>query len=133
MSGADIVSKEPGLFGQSVCGKIWPWGKEYRPELCNGNSTDTVETGNYPDGASVFGCLDMSGNTWEWTESECENRHTRYAVLKGGSYFIASGSIKYTASGAQPCAAREKMILMAPSMDRCSTIGFRCVKDVEVK
>ena len=122
----------------------WPWGKDYDPGLCNGPDTtgqdnekcesvfgDTTPVDVYPDGASPFGCLDMSGNVWEWTESERDDGHTRYAVLKGGSYFRASGSRYYMAGGAQPCNRHSVMLLMYPGLDRCSTIGFRCVKDLQ--
>ena len=32
-------------------------------------------------------------------------------------------------SGPQPLNAHAKFLLMWPGLDRCATIGFRCVKD----
>jgi gamma-glutamyl hercynylcysteine S-oxide synthase len=139
---------------QGTDGRLWPWGNdpdgpdkrvyvwqrndrryEYgnRPDLakCNSHSDDTTPVGRYPAGASPFGVLDMAGNVWEWTESERDDGHTRYAIVRGGSFAVIEGSIWYLASGAQPCDTHEKMLLMYPGLDRCETIGFRCVKDVE--
>jgi len=107
----------------------WPWGNEFDPSLCNGDSDDTTPVDNYPEGASPFGCLDMSGNVWEWTESERDDGHTRYAIVRGGSYLVVKGSMWYTSVGAQACNTHEKLPLMYPGLDRCLNIGFRCVKD----
>ncbi len=46
------------------------WGDENpTPALCNfGNHFwNTTPVGSFPDGASAYGCLDMTGNVWEWT------------------------------------------------------------------
>ncbi|MEM7532812.1 MAG: SUMF1/EgtB/PvdO family nonheme iron enzyme [Chloroflexota bacterium] len=109
---------------------VWPWGDRFDPSLCNSGTDDTTPVDQFPGGVSATGCLDMAGNVWEWTESERTDGHTRYAIIKGGSYLKVEGSIWYNASGAQPNDCHEKILLMYPGIDRCSTIGFRCVKDV---
>jgi formylglycine-generating enzyme required for sulfatase activity len=115
---------------QGTDGRTWPWGDEFDAAKCNGDSADTTSVERYAGGASPFGCLDMAGNVWEWTESERNDGHTRYAILKSGSHFVVKGSRWYVAVGAQPCTAHQKMLLLYPGLDRCATIGFRCVKDL---
>ena len=48
------------------------WGDE-RPStrLCNFDNRfwGTTPVGSFPEGASARGCLDMTGNVWEWTSS----------------------------------------------------------------
>jgi formylglycine-generating enzyme required for sulfatase activity len=50
----------------------FPWGDEAPgPTRANRLGTDdghdyTSPVGSYPEGASPYGCLDMSGNVWEW-------------------------------------------------------------------
>ena len=109
---------------------VWPWGDGFDPSLCNSGSGGTTPVDRFPGGASQFGCLDLAGNVWEWTESERDDGHTRYAIIRGGSYLKVEGSIWYNASGAQPNDCHEKILLMYPGLDRCGTVGFRCVKDV---
>ena len=105
----------------------WPWGHSFDPAKCNGDSDSTTPVSAYPEGASAWGCLDMSGNTWEWTESERDDGHMRYVMVRGGCYARVTGSIWYTASGAQPCGVHEKVPLLGGGIDRLATVGFRCV------
>jgi len=67
------------------------------------------------------------GRVWEWTESERDDGHTRFLMLRGGSSFRAEGSIWYFPGGPQPIETHAKFIRLYPGLDRCSTIGFRCV------
>ena len=84
----------------------------------------------FPEGRSPFGCYDMCGNTWQWTESERSNDgRTRFCFVRGGSFFRPRGSAWYTDGGPLPCNRAAKILLMWPGLDRCSTIGFRCVVD----
>ena len=109
----------------------YPWGDEMLPSRCNGGETGaTTPVTAFPLGRSPFGCYDMCGNTWEWTESERSDGRTRFCILKGGSFYQAKGSEWYADGGPQACGFAHKFLLMWPGIDRCSTIGFRCAADL---
>ena len=111
--------------------RVYPWGDEMRPDVCNnGRAQDATAVKEFPAGRSSFGCYDMCGNVWHWTESERSDGRTRFCILKGGSWFKAKGSIWYADGGPLPCRFASKFLLMWPGLDRCSTIGFRCVVDL---
>lgn len=67
---------------------------------------------------------------WEWTESEISDGHTRSLVLKGGAAYRARGSEWYADGGLYPPDWCAKFIRLGPALDRCATIGFRCVTDL---
>lgn len=56
----------------------YPWGDEppghkgvWRANCVNEpqyGERSPAPVGNYPEGASAYGCLDMAGNVWEWCE-----------------------------------------------------------------
>jgi formylglycine-generating enzyme required for sulfatase activity len=112
-------------------GRTYPWGGEWKKGLCNdGKSGRTMRVTAFPDGRSPFGCYDMCGNVWEWTESERSDGRTRFCIIRGGSFYKAEGSFWYADGGPQPCNFAAKFILIWPGLDRCATIGFRCVVDI---
>jgi formylglycine-generating enzyme required for sulfatase activity len=52
--------------------RLFPWGDRWREFQCNSAELgleDTTPIGVFAQGASPYGCLDMSGNIWEWTRS----------------------------------------------------------------
>ena len=84
-------------------GRQYPWGSnEYRPGYANiderTNDTgphylqSTSAVGLYPQGASPYGLLDLSGNVWEWCLNEYDNpgniqtSGSETRVLRGGSW-----------------------------------------------
>jgi formylglycine-generating enzyme required for sulfatase activity len=116
---------------QGTDGRNYPWGNEVDPARCNaGQTPGTTSVTAFPAGRSPCGCYDMSGNVWQWTESERSDGRTRFCILRGGSWFTAKGSGWYADGGPRPVNFAAKFLLMWPGLDRCSTIGFRCVADL---
>ena len=112
--------------------RLYPWGNEWKPAAVPApdkgrtlRAPDNVDA--HPEGASPFQVMDSVGNVWQWTD-EYEDSHTRYAVLRGGSTYQPQGSNWYFPQ-AYRLDQQGKYLLMAPSLDRSGTVGFRCVVD----
>jgi formylglycine-generating enzyme required for sulfatase activity len=105
----------------------FPWGNEDVPSRRNGGpSGSTTPVAAFPDGRSPFGLYDCCGNVWEMTDSEHTDGRNRFAMLKGGCFYQAKGSIWYFDGGPQPNQYAAKQLLIWPGLDRCATVGFRC-------
>ncbi len=117
---------------QGSDGRLYPWGNDWDPAAIS-----TPEKGRtmrapsnvdaYPKGASPSGAMDLVGNVWQWTD-EYQDVHTRAAIVRGGSYYQPQGTRWYFPPTYR-LDEHGKYLLMAPSIDRAGTIGFRCVKD----
>lgn len=131
-AGKRLPAEEEWQFAaQGPEGRRYPWGNELLPGRCNsGEGGGTTGVAAFPEGRSPFGIYDLCGNVWEWTESERSDGRTRFAILKGGSYYQAKGSDWYFDGGPRPNDFAAKMLLLWPGLDRCATIGFRCAADL---
>ncbi len=75
-------------------GRQYPWGDEFDEKRCNAKESDigrTTPVTQYPNGASPYGVLDMSGNVWEWCltawgEDKVNINGNSHRVLRGGSW-----------------------------------------------
>ena len=133
-------------------GRRYPWGDDWRTGIANigvkaaGKASDTdypaeiKPVGQYPDGASAAGVLDLIGNVWEYTADDlglypgndknideirvAPNKKIKidpgktYRIIRGGAF---DGSREHDASYRG---------LIDASLPYPKT-GFRCVKDIK--
>ena len=118
-------------------GQTYPWG-EASPNCdlaqygdCSGG---TKPVGSYPNGASMYGALDMAGNVWEWVADwydadYYENSPSQnptgpasgtYRVLRGGSWLNNGGFL------------RASLRVRNYPGNSSSIIGFRCVPSLGI-
>jgi gamma-glutamyl hercynylcysteine S-oxide synthase len=120
------------LAAQGLDGRSWPWGNEFDRDLCNGAGAGTTPVATHSRGVSPFGCFDMAGNVWEWTESEGFDGAHRYCYIRSGSWYTPAGASSwYAPGGPLPVHDHYRFLLLDDSFDRCPTVGFRCAKTVD--
>ena len=111
-------------------GWTYPWGNDWaagEKRLNWGDLRATVDgyertapVGQFPLGASPWGCLDMSGNVTEWTSDLWDERTGSHRVVKGGSYLEM-----------QLCRLWERLP-EAPNTSQ-KYLGFRCAVSIPAK
>ncbi|KAG1463849.1 hypothetical protein G6F56_005201 [Rhizopus delemar] len=115
----------------------YPWGKHWDenkvPEVYEGRERlypdhPPADVDAHPAGRSPFGVYDLVGNVWQWTDVY-QDQHTRAAIIRGGSYYKPKGGNYFAQAYRND--EHGKYLLMADSLDRSATIGFRCVKDTQ--
>ena len=94
--------------------------------------------------ANALGIYDLVGNVWQLTDSEYEDEHTRFVLLRGGAawqplassdfqnWYFGSGVYppnEVAAGGAVRLDRHAKLFLMGASFERAATVGFRCAYD----
>ncbi len=119
---------------QGTDGRAYPWGNEWNAEAVPTPDRErdlqpASDVNAHPKGASPFGVMDLLGNVWQWTD-EFVDDHTRAEILRGGSHYQPQGSRWYFPQ-AYKLSEHGKYLLMAPSIDRSATIGFRCAVDAK--
>jgi len=119
---------------QGTDGRKYPWGNDADPKLVpplerTRQPGPAADVDTHPQAASPFGVLDLVGNVWQWTD-EYQDEHTRAAILRGGSHYRPSTSDWYFPQ-ARELRQHGKYLLLAPSLDRSASIGFRCVAEAD--
>jgi iron(II)-dependent oxidoreductase len=101
-------------------GRIYPWGNKF-----DINKSNTYESGikgttlvdKYSEGVSPFGCYDMAGNVWEWTDSWYDEKKGG-KVRRGGSWGNTQNN------------ARSAYRTWSYPGSRLLPTGFRCVRTI---
>ena len=69
----------------------------------------------------------LSGGPWELTESEHDDGHTRFVMLRGGAPLPPGESEWLVARGPRATDSHAKYILLSDGLDRSAAISFRTV------
>jgi formylglycine-generating enzyme required for sulfatase activity len=114
---------------QGTDGRKYPWGSGLDSTKCNKGLDTTTPVDAFPLGRSPFGVEDLVGNVWQLTNDLYDNGTFYFAMIRGGSYYNPQSSWWYVQGGPQPVDNPQILLLAGPGLDRCATLGFRCVKD----
>lgn len=111
-----------------IDGRTYPWGEEIGCDFASYGRCvgDTTEVGLYPDGMSIYGALDMTGNVWEWVSSlyqpyPYDANDGRENLITSGPRVLRGGAW-YSSADSARSANRDKH----NPTDTDNLIGFRC-------
>ena len=118
-------------------GRRYPWGNgapDRTRAQHNAGWRETAPVGNFPDGASPYGVLDMAGNAWEWVSSA----YRPYPYTdRDGRENLTPGPVRATRGGGQDSPADEitttqrGRTLSRNFRSGHHNIGFRCARSSE--
>lgn len=115
---------------QGSDGRKWPWGNT--DDSTKYNISGKLESvGQHPEAASPFGVEDLVGNVWQLTRDVYDNASYYFVIMRGGSYYNPTSSQWYVQGGPQKLYNRQMLLLISSGFNRNSTVGFRCVKDID--
>jgi formylglycine-generating enzyme required for sulfatase activity len=95
-------------------GLAYPWGNAYEADKLNSavkGPQDTTPVGQYTNGASPYGVLDMAGNVFQWTSTRFKEGHM---TVKGSAWEDFGGIGRGASRHGRPTGARHVIV------------GFRC-------
>jgi len=98
-------------------GLTYPWGNAFEADKLNSavkGPKDTTPAGQFNDGASPFGVLELAGNVFQWTSTP---EHGERMVVKGSAWEDYAGLGRGAAYHGRPKQARHVIV------------GFRCAAD----
>jgi gamma-glutamyl hercynylcysteine S-oxide synthase len=121
------------LAAQGTDSRKWPWGNDFHGTLCNNAFDRPTPVDAFAKGQSPYGVVDMVGNIWQITGDLYLNGTNYFSVIRGGSYYKPESSLWYIQGGPQSLDKTQIMLMVSPGFDRSSTIGFRCVRDIDSK
>jgi formylglycine-generating enzyme required for sulfatase activity len=113
-------------------GRRYPWGDADDPARRNlADDAQLRPTDAFPEGASPCGCLQLSGNAWEWTADWLEpypgtsarsvHFGPKYKVIRGGGCLTL-----YGIPNSGTCTQRARLLPYGTH----DGVGFRCAADL---
>ncbi len=125
-------------------GRIYPWGNTFDGTLANycdincqtdwkdgsfdDGYSDTSPVGEYPDGASTYGVLDLSGNVYEWVADWFEPYHEGQQTNPTGPTSGLEKIIRGGSWGDDRIHIRSSIRSSKNSDNSLNFVGFRCAR-----
>jgi len=121
------------LAAQGIDKRKWPWGNDFHGTYCNNSFERPTPVDAFSKGQSPYGLMDMVGNVWQMTNDMYFNGTNYFTIIRGGSYYKPESSGWYVQGGPQSLDKTQMLLMVSPGFDRSSTVGFRCVMDIDSK